>query len=183
MTREFSRGLLTLCACTELHTSSGRLQAHVLQIPSKLKGSSLPLGCHDSFKLHFSSPSFPATSPISILLTSVIFRRIKRWIFSWPVLNLAWHNCETRICDSVSHSYLPLIDLITMVWAVAFTSQISLHFRSICHAPGCHCFLKELSIFYTIKVKFFYTVFAQILNLIFDLKPAVIYRIYFESHT
>lgn len=64
MTREFSKGLLTLCACTDLHTAQGAYRLMwetclaVVQTPSIPKRSRLPLGCYDSLKLHFPSPKF-----------------------------------------------------------------------------------------------------------------------------
>lgn len=133
----------------------------VVRIPLALKHSALPLCCCSCFKLHFSSPAFPATFLSSpFCLTTVTARRIKRWLFSWPALTLAWNNCE--IGENRSHSYLSQIDQIQWLRLLyllhAFQKYLMLLGIIV-------CFLKELCIFYTIKLKFCIA-FGQILNVV-----------------
>lgn len=104
---------------------------------SILKGSRLSLRACDGFKLRFASPKFPAPFPISILLT-VTDRRMKRWIFSWPVLKLPRHNCGTRVSESVSHLYLPrsstmvcLDYYIYFIYQFAFQKYLSCSWMSL----------------------------------------------------
>lgn len=129
----------------------------VVQTPSVLKRSSLPLWSYNCFKLRLSYAFHLrlSLSVLFILLTTVTARRIRRWIFSWPVLRLAWNNCETKIGESVSHSYL------TSDWSNTMIGLLYLLHRSVCVSEVSVmllevivCFLKELCIFYTIKVKF-----------------------------
>lgn len=127
---EFSRGFLTLgelhWAPEQLGKLSGSWGKHLwlwCKHPPSSNDQLCLWGVTIALSYTFHPPLF---LPVSSLLTAVTDRRIKRWIFSWAVLQLAWHDGETRISESVFHSFLPQIG------QIQWFGLLHLLHRSVC---------------------------------------------------